>query len=324
MLPPEDDNESGPAINRDITPPERVPTIEHPSRPMSRREFLNERRQSILQQKQTDALPAIPGDAPNGKGAGRHAKHLREENMRLRWELSNLQEQFDNELGAMHNSYQQQIVEYQNQLRDLMEDHNRMQAAKLELEQSYQQLYHNFQNAVEEEAQKMVTEAVSTVEITPEHTPVLLRDARKTIELHARQVEDKHVAQALNLMRDAQRKAQQLEQELDHERRQMQAERQSVLNFQNRVREQEKLRFEAQRTRLHAQWAGTVTVMVITSVICFLVIQACVFYFVDPSFSFSSIAAIVVCAILSLFAARMAIFFNHIRESTPHTKSVKK
>jgi hypothetical protein len=323
MLPPEDDNESGPAINRAPTI-NRGATIEHPSRPMSRREFLNERRQSILQQKQTDTLPAIPGDASNGKSAGRHAKHLREENMRLRWELSNLQEQFDNELGAMHSSYQQQIIEYQNQLRDLMEDHNRIQAAKLELEQHYQELYHNFQYAVEEEAQKMLTEAVSTVEITPEHTPVLLRDARKTIELHARQVEDKHAAQALNLMRDAQRKAQQLEQELDHERRQMLAERQSALNFQNRVREQEKLRFEAQRTRLHAQWVGTVTIMVMISVICFLVIQAGVFYFVDPSFSFSSIAAIVVCAVLSFFVARLSIFLNHIRESTPHTKPVKK
>src|SRR6266700_2549729 len=184
---------------------------------------------------------------------------LREENMRLRWELSNLQDQLDNELGAMHNSYQQQIVEYQNQLRDLMEDHNRMQAARIELEQRY----HNFQNAVEEEAQKMVTEAVQTVEITPEHTPFLLRDARKTIELHARQVEDQHVAQALQLMREAQRKAKQLEQELDQERRQMLAESQSVLNFQNRVREQEKLRFNAQRTRLHAQWMGTVIMTVV-------------------------------------------------------------
>src|SRR6266700_7993707 len=314
MLPPDDDNESGPTINQG-------PTMEHSERPMNRRELLNERRQNMLQQKHTDSLPAIASDAPGGKNVGRQVKHLREENMRLRWELSNLQDQLDNELGAIHNSYQQQIVEYQNQLRDLMEDHNRMQAAKLALEQRYQELYHNFQNAVEEEAQKMVTEAVSTVEITPEHTPVLLRDARKTIELHARQVEDKHVAQALNLMREAQRKAQQLEQELDHERRQMQAERQSVLNFQNRVREQEKLRFEAQRTRLHAQWTGTVTMMVIISVIGFLVIQACVFYFVDASFSFSSIAAIFVCTMLSFFVARLAIFLNHIRESTPHTKT---
>lgn len=317
MLPPEDDNESGPTINRG-------PTIEHPARPMNRRELLNERRQNMLQQKHTDSLPAIASDAPGGKNAGRQVKHLREENMRLRWELSNLQDQFDNELGAMHNSYQQQIVEYQNQLRDLMEDHNRVQAARIELEQRYQQLYHNFQNAIEEEAQKMVTEAVQTVEITPEHTPFLLRDARKTIELHARQVEDQHVAQALQLMREAQRKAQQLEQELDQERRQMLAERQSVLNFQNRVREQEKLRFNAQRTRLHAQWMGTVIMTAVISVICFFVIQASVFYFVDPSFSVSSIAAIIISAALSFFCARLAIFLNHIRESAPHTKPVKK
>src|SRR6266699_1239544 len=292
MLPPEDDNESGPTINRG-------PTMEHSARPMNRRELLNERRQNMLQQKHTDSLPAIASDAPGGKNVGRQVKHLREENMRLRWELSNLQDQLDNELGAMHNSYQQQIVEYQNQLRDLMEDHNRMQAARIELEQRYQQLYHNFQNAVEEEAQK-------------------------TIELHARQVEDQHVAQALQLMREAQRKAQQLEQELDQERRQMLAERQSVLNFQNRVREQEKLRFNAQRTRLHAQWMGTVIMTVVIGVICFFVIQASVFYFVDPSFTFSSIAAFIISAALSFFFARLAIFLNHIRESAPHTKPVKK
>src|SRR5215472_18381871 len=102
MLPPGDENESGHTINPDTYPPGKEPTIDVPSRPMSRRELLNERRQNLLQQKQTDALPAIAGDTSNGKSAGRHAKHLREEKMRLRWELSNLQEQFDNELGAMH------------------------------------------------------------------------------------------------------------------------------------------------------------------------------------------------------------------------------
>jgi len=316
MLPPGDNNESGPMINREL------PTINRGS--TNRRELLNERRQNILQQKHTDSLPAIPNDASSGKNAGRQMKHLREENMRLRWELNNMQDQFDNELGTMHNSYQQQILEYQNQLRDLMEDHNRLQAVRLELEQRYQQLYQNFQNAIEEEARKMVTEAVQTGEITPEHTPFLLRDARKTIELHARQVEDQHIAQALQLMREAQSKAQQLEQELDQERRQMLAERQSVLNFQNRVREQEKLRFDAQRTRLHAQWMGTLIMTVILSLICFLGIQALFFSFAGPSLLIPSIAAIIISAALSFFFARLAIFLNPIRESAPHTKPVKR
>ena len=70
MLPPEDDNESGPTINRG-------PTMEHPARPMNRRELLNERRQNMLQQKHTDSLPAIASDAPGGKNAGRQVKHLR-------------------------------------------------------------------------------------------------------------------------------------------------------------------------------------------------------------------------------------------------------
>jgi hypothetical protein len=306
MLPPDDLSDAG--------------AIEQPSRPMNRRDFLNERRQSILQQKHTDALPSVDPDAADGKKTWRPAKHLREENIRLRWELSNVQEQFERELATAHSSYQQQIEEYQRHLRDLMEDHNHLQEAKLELERRYQELYHNFQNAVEEEASKMITEAVHTVEITPEHTPVLLRDARKTIELHARQAEDQHIAQALYLMREAQRKAQQLEQELDQERRQMEAERQGLLNLQNSVRTQARLRYEAQRTRLRARWMGTVIMTAIMSLICFLVIQASFLYFLGLSLPTSTIAALVICAVLSFFLARLSIYISHIRESTPHIK----
>jgi len=306
MLPPDDPSDSG--------------TIEHPSRPMNRRDFLYERRQSILQQKHTDALPQVNTDASNGKNTWRPAKHLREENIRLRWELSNVQEQFERELTVAHSSYRQQIEEYQRHLRDLMEDHNRLQEAKLELEHRYEELYHNFQDAVEEEASKMITEAVHTVEIAPEHTPVLLRDARKTIELHARQAEDQHIAQTLYLMREAQRKAQQLEQELDQERRQMEAERQSLHNLQNSARTQAKLRFEAQRTRLRARWMGTVIMTTIMSLLCFLVIQASSLYFLGLSFPLSTIAALIVCAVLSFFLTRLSIYISHVRESTPHTK----
>jgi len=310
MLPPDDMSKAG--------------AIEQPSRHMSRRDFLNERRQSILQQKHTDTLLPVNTDTLTGRNTWRPAKHLREENIRLRWELSNLQDRFEKEQAAIHSSYRQQIEEYQRHLRDLMEDHNRLQGAKLALEDRYQELYHNFQNAVEEEASKMITEAVRTVELAPEHTPVLLRDARKTIELHVRQTEDQHIAQALYLMREAQHKAQQLEQELDQERRQMEAERQSLLNLQNSVRTQAKLRFESQRTRLRARWMGTVIMTVVMSLICFLIIQASFLYFLSLSFPLSTIAALIVCAVLSFFLARLSIYIGHIRESAPYTMIAKK
>src|SRR5437588_1018451 len=222
---------------------------ERTSRPPNRRDSASGRRQSILQQKQTDSLPQVNAETPNGKIAWRQLIQLREENKRLRWELA----EFDKEMKAVHSRYQQVITQYENQIQEMVEERNDMKEAHTQLERRYQQLYHDFQSAVEEEAQKMVVDAARTIELSPADRPVMLNDVMKTVELHVRQVEDKHTAEALYLMRQAQRKAAKLENELAQERQQIAIERQNLHNLQNSAREQAELRKRVVEDRLRAQ-----------------------------------------------------------------------
>lgn len=294
--------------------------IERLARPMKRREFIHAQRHSTLHQKHTDALPEVHSDTANGKNTpGRQVAQLREDNKRLRRDLNDLQAHFDKEIAIAHSSHQQSIEQYQSHLRDLMEEYKQTQEEHLELEQRYQQLYHSFQEAVEEEAQKMLTEAVHTVELTPEHTPPLLRDVRKTIELQARQVEDHHVAQALYLMREAQHKAQQMEQELDHERQQIAAERESLTARRNSIRVQAKLRFDAQKTRLQTQWAMAITTIVIVVVTVVLVLQIVLQSLFHPlAEPFPLFISVLVSGILAFIMARLwtHINYSHLKPKT--------
>lgn len=253
--------------------------IERPSR----RDLLYERRQSILQQKSTESLPRINGDTSHGKSPARQLAQLREENKRLRAELQEQRQllkeaklasaEYDKEIEAIHSGYQQEIEQYQNHLRDMMEERNVMQDTQQQLEQRYQELYSSFQDAVEEEAHKMVAEAAQTLVLTPEHTPVLFRDVAKTLELQVKQVEDQHIAEALYLIRQAQAKAQQLEQQLNQERLQLAAERQNLIALQNNTREQAKLRYKTLRDHLEASFTAKLTAMVMALVLLLLVLQ---------------------------------------------------
>lgn len=160
------------------------------------------------------------------------------------------------EIAAIHNGYQQEIQQYQAHLADLMEERNQIMEERRALESRYQDLYYNFLASVEEEAHRMVQEATRTVTLSPDSkaTHPLLRDAMQTLELHAQQIEGEHTARTLYLMREAQRKAALLEQELDRERQQIAVERQNLINLQNSAREQALLRHRTIQSRLQAQW----------------------------------------------------------------------
>ena len=159
------------------------------------------------------------------------------------------------EIEAIHNGYQHEIQQYQMHLTELMDERNQLLEAYQTLEQSHQELYDNFLISVEEEAQKMVTEAARTITLSPngEGTSPLLRDAVQTLEVHARQLEDEHTAHTLYLMREAQRKAARLEEQLRIERQQIAAERQNLINLQSSVREQAQLRYRTIQSRLQAR-----------------------------------------------------------------------
>jgi hypothetical protein len=289
----------------------------------NRRSVRNGRRQSLLQQKQTDPLPRVSGEASNRKLAWRQVIQLREENKRLHCELNAFQTQFEQKLAAVRSGHQQEVEQYQNYLRDLMEEYNHLQEAQRHLEHRYQELSHTFQEAVEDEAHKMVTEAASTVVLSPEHTPVLLRDLKKTIELQTRQVNDQHVAQTLYLMREAQRKAQQMEQELDQERQQLATERQNLLTLQNSLREQAKLRFAIQQAHLQARWVAALATTVTVIVLVFIFLQWLVYQALGLPLLDAFLLPVFICFILTLLAARLWASYKHFHHSTPHKASHK-
>jgi hypothetical protein len=288
-----------------------------------RRTALNGRRQSLLQHKHTDTLPGVNGEAANSKVVWRQVIQLREENKRLRSEFNTFQAQIELELKTAENLHQQEIEQYQIHLRDLMEERKNMQEAQGELERRYQDLYHAFQEAVEEEAHKMITEATNTVVLSPEHTPTLLRDLKKTIELQTRQREDQHVAQTLYLMREAQRKAQQMEQELDQERQLLANERQNLLTLQKSVREQEKLRYAIQHAHLQAKWMVALSSTVTAIVVVLIFLQWFALHELRLTLILGLLTPVAVCLVLTVIIVRLWASYKHFHHSVPHKESSK-
>jgi hypothetical protein len=243
--------------------------IERVSHPYNHRDHLSERRQHILQQKQTDHLPQITSQETHGKIVWRQYMQLREENKRLQWIIT----KYIDEIDSMQNAYQEEVASYKSQLDKLKAEQNRTIRDHLELERRYQELYHSFQSAVEEEAQNMVAEAARTLELHTEDGVAMTNDAMKTVKLHVRQIEDKHTAESLYFMRQAQKKAYQLEQELVNERLQIALERDSMQNQQNNLRQQTELRQQMTENRLHVKFVSTITFIATVLMILLFVFQ---------------------------------------------------
>jgi myosin heavy subunit len=245
----------------------------------ARREIINEKRQ-----RQTDILPRINSETPPaGKLAARQLAHLREENKRLRWDLEDMErllaeykqaiKQLERENASIRNTQQVEIEQYQEQLRDMMEEQKQLQEINVNLERRYQELYHSFHQKVEEEAQSLVSEAARTLVLSPDHTPPILHDVVKTLELQVKQIEDQHVAEVLRLMRQAQHKAQLLEQELASERASIDQERQNLIKLQNSVREQALLRYKVLDRQLKSRWVTTLTLIAVITLIVLPILQ---------------------------------------------------
>lgn len=302
------------------------------------RSILNERRQSILQQKQTESLPRLTnGDTANTKVAWRQVLQLREENRRLRFDLEEqrselqrliaeytaMQEEFDREIAIIHNGHQQEIEHYHQHLNEMIDERNRLQDAHSLLEQRYQNLYHSFQDAAEEEAQKMVTEAAKTLELPSGTTPVLFQDVVKTVEFKVRQEEDKHLIEALYLKREVQSMAEKLQQA----RQQIDQERQNLLIMQNTVREQAVLRHKMLQARLEARWTMKSVCTAIGVLFLLVVMQFVFLYFLNvrvaPAVSLSILAPIVLCIVCAILFATPYKTIKHIYTGAPHRKKVK-
>ncbi len=266
-------------ISPDDTTDTTTGPYERSSRTVTRREIINEKRQ-----RQTDILPRVNGETTSGgKLALRQMTHMREENKRLRWDLEdmegllreykNARSQLEREIASIRSSHQLEIEQYQAHLRDMMEERNQMQEVNSELERRYQELYRSFHEKVEEEASTMVSEAARTLVLSPDHTPPLLHDVVKTLEFQVKQTEDQHVAEILMLMRQAQHKAQLLEQEIANERAAIYVERQNLIKLQNGVREQAQKRYKFLDDHLRSRWVAGLTFLTTIALLVLPILQ---------------------------------------------------
>ncbi|HEX6484599.1 MAG TPA: hypothetical protein VF043_37620 [Ktedonobacteraceae bacterium] len=299
-------------ISPDNTTDTTTGPYERQSRTVTRREIINEKRQ-----RQTETLPGITGETPAGKMAMRQVAHLREENKRLRWDLEDLEgllrenkyarAQLEKEIAAVRSSHQLEIEQYQDHLRDMMEERNQMQELQADLERRYQELYRSFHEKVEEEATTLVSEAARTLVLSPDHTPPLLHDVVKTLEFQVKQTEDQHVAEILRLMRQAQHKAELLEQEIASERVQIDEERQNLIKLQNSVREQAQLRYKSLNDQFRSRWFTTLAFLMTFVLLALSFLQFMLNALGLPVYILLSLP-FVICIVLAYFLARSRIY----------------
>ncbi len=294
------------------------------------------------QQKQTtDVLAALndtTAETADVRSPQRQVMRLRQENRRLHLELealrsereqlvarlNTLQREFDENVDAIHSGHLHETEHYDHHLRELMEEHNRLKVAHLELEQRYQDLSRSFHMAGEEEARKQVTAALHALERSPEQVPPLLTDIVKTLQLRVRQEGEQDLLEIIALKNQVKRMAGQLEQE----RVQLAEERQQLSTMRQRASEQSKLRLRMLETHLNARWTASFA-LTTTIVLCLLVVLQFLFlglFHVHPSAvtSLSLIAPIVVCAIVAVFLAYPSAMMNRFYAGLPRKKAVKK
>lgn len=277
MLSPDDVTQTGP--------------IEQLPRSFDLRSAFSERRQHILQQKQTDALPTVPIETHGMKNVFRQVLLLRGENKRLRAELEGLREE-----------RQRLVTEYT----ALQED-----------------LHHSFGTAVEEEAEKLVLSATQTLELSLDETPPLLASVKKTIKLHAQQVEDVQLVETLYLKGEVQRMSQILQQE----RRQIDDERQTLIVMRNSIREQARLRYKTIDTHLRVRWKASFAFATILLLLLYMVLQfvfLAIFHVaMGAILDLSLFGPIIVCSLITLALVHPLALFKGLYESVPHKKKAK-
>ncbi len=179
-----------------------------------------------------------------------------------------------------------------------------MQATNQQWERRYQELYRSFQDAVEEEANKMVQEAAQTLILSPEHTPALLSDVVKTLEDQVKQTEDQRTAELLAVMRQAQYKSELLEQEVARERNELAAERENLRLLRESISQQARQRYQTERARLRARWTSGLTLI---SLLLFglMVVLELVFYNLHFALYITLFVPLVICLMLSYMLAHL-------------------
>jgi hypothetical protein len=300
-------------------------------------ETQNGRRQTVAHSRQTTGSLGHGTETAGSRVAMRQVVQLREENRRLRQEseelrvelrtliaeYTGLQNHYEQEVAVIHNGHQQEVEQYEQHLRELSDARKQIQESQQQIEQRYQELYHSFKQAVEEEVRKMVLEAAQTVELTPNVTPEVLQNVKKTIQLQVLQEEDEHLLETMYLKREVQ----QMVGELEQERKQLEEERQRLLVIQNSIREQAEHRYKVQQSRLKIRWRAALTVNTVCLLLVLIGLQY-LFLFLNHAFSsstaFALTAPIIFCVILSIILAGPFSMVRAMYKSAPHKKKVEK
>lgn len=312
-------------------------TLEQLSRNTSPRSTPAERRQTILQHRQTDTLSPLTLETPNTK-LGRQAVQLREENRRLRFDLDTqkaevqrlsseydtLKSKFESEVAVIHSGQQQEIVQYQNHLQEMMDERNRLQEASTTLQQRYQELSTTFQHAVEEEVNKRITNSVQEFSLAPDRVPEALRDAVKELNRQAKEEGDRYLAEAVYLKREARR----MIDKMQEERQELATQRQELYSWQYNMKEQAELRQKTLHDRLHARWRvaslltslGLVGLLIVLQIVCLALLHVSL----AVPIAFALIAPIIVCVICAFIFTKPLTMLHHMFKSAPHKKKVKK
>jgi hypothetical protein len=295
------------------------------------------KRQRTIAEKNTDTLAPLTHEVPSAKVAWRQVVQLRKENMHLRATLESqrtemqkvlsdstqLQSEFDHEIALVHQGHQQDLAYYQTQLQELMDERNQLSEKQQALEERYQALQQSFQDTVQEAAHKLMQEAAEAAIHSPEHASPLIQDVVKTVELHVRQEEDKHLAEALYLKREVQRMTEFLEQE----RQQLRQEQQQFLSFQLSVREQTDLRQKLYKERLSTHQKVFSLVTSFSLLALFVILEfICLALFRVPvvgSVTLSILLPIIVCILLRMVLVHPLSFLKSMHLGAPHKRRVK-
>lgn len=151
----------------------------------------------------------------------------------------------------------------------------------------------------------MVAEASQTMKLSPSHTPSILHDVVQTLEFQVKQAEDQHVAEIMALMRQTQRKNDQLEQELARERESIALERQQLAARQNNLREQSIKRQKYIEDSLHARYSFLIAAVSTGILVACVFLQALMFDYLKFPLYWSLLTPIFLCGLIAFGLARV-------------------
>jgi Fe2+ transport system protein B len=287
-------------------------------------------------QTQASMRPFLSPESPFTQETWSLTAQLREENVHLHQKLTeqdqqlqqliddytSLRREHERTIVTIHDGHQQDLEHYQIHLKEAIEERNRLQETCIRLEQNYQELYHTFQDIVEEELQKRLTEAAYTLQTSPDTAPPILQDAMRIFGRRARQLEEKSLVETLYLKQELHLLATQLQEE----RQQLEQERQNLLAMHHTAREQVELHQKTAKARLHARWRAASLSIAIGLLALFVVMQFVFLYIfhaaLTPSVSFALLAPILLCIALAFTFSRPASMVKHVYFSAPHKKKV--